>query len=73
MEKLSILELNIEDFRAIKRANVKIDGITVVAGENACGKSTVSKLLYYVLKISSNHDKTLKNEFDERVSDICFY
>lgn len=58
----SILELNIEDFRAIKKANIKLDGITVVTGENGCGKSTLSKLLYYSIKISKQYDDFLKKK-----------
>ena len=34
----------------IKEANVKIDGLTVIAGENDTGKSTVGKALYLQLK-----------------------
>lgn len=42
--------LKVEDFRAIGKAEIKLDGITVVAGVNGCGKSTLSKLLYWVYR-----------------------
>lgn len=42
--------LRVEDFRAIGKAEIKLDGITVVAGVNGCGKSTLSKLLYWVYR-----------------------
>ena len=42
--------LKVEDFRAISQAEIKLDGITVVAGVNGCGKSTLSKL--FVLGLS---------------------
>lgn len=42
--------LKVEDFRAISQAEIKLDGITVVAGVNGCGKSTLSKLLYWVYR-----------------------
>lgn len=60
--------LNIEKYRAISQATINIDGITVVAGENGCGKSTISKILYYLFKISSSYNllvaENLKNELD---------
>ena len=34
----------------IKEANVKIDGLTVIAGENDTGKSTVGKMLFSLVK-----------------------
>ena len=29
---------------------MQLDGITVVSGVNGCGKSTMSKLLYYIFR-----------------------
>lgn len=46
--KQSSVTLRVENFRAIGKAEIKLDGITVVAGVNGCGKSTLSKLLYWV-------------------------
>lgn len=49
--------LRVEDFRAIGKAEIKLDGITVVAGVNGCGKSTLSKLLYTAFNLSINFKK----------------
>lgn len=38
--------LYLKNFRAIEEADITLDGITVVAGINACGKSTISRLFY---------------------------
>lgn len=46
--------LKVEDFRAISQAEIKLDGITVVAGVNGCGKSTLSKLLYWVYRSATD-------------------
>ncbi len=44
------MELQLRNIGMIKEANVKIDGLTVIAGENDVGKSTVGKALYAVIK-----------------------
>jgi predicted ATPase len=61
------IRVKTEGFRAINSADIIIDGITVVAGENATGKSTLSKLLYYLYRTAINYDllvaQSLKNKF----------
>ncbi|WP_272960538.1 AAA family ATPase [Barnesiella viscericola] len=52
-----IIELTIRDFRAIKAADIGLDGITVVSGINGCGKSTMSKLLYYVFRNANQYSE----------------
>ncbi len=44
------MELELKNIGMIKEANVKIDGLTVIAGENDTGKSTVGKALFSLLK-----------------------
>ena len=58
----NVISLDIKNFRAIKEANIKINGITVVAGINGCGKSTISKLLYCVFRVANNFDHVLSKE-----------
>ncbi len=43
------MELQLKNIGMIKEANVKIDGLTVLAGENDTGKSTVGKALYLII------------------------
>lgn len=45
---------SIKDYRAIKSANIRIDGITVLAGVNGSGKSTLSRWMYYL--INATHE-----------------
>lgn len=40
------MRIEISDVAAVRRASVEIDGITVIAGVNDTGKSTVSKALW---------------------------
>lgn len=43
------MELSIRDFAKIQQADIVIDGITVIAGENNTGKSTVGKILFSLM------------------------
>lgn len=40
------MKIDIENLAKIEHASVKVDGITVIAGENNTGKSTVGKILF---------------------------
>ena len=43
------MELQLKNIGMIKEANIKLDGLTVIAGENDTGKSTVGKALFMFL------------------------
>ena len=47
------LQLEIEDFGPIHKANINIGKLNIVGGVNASGKSTASKLLYCFLLAGS--------------------
>jgi predicted ATPase len=66
------LVVNVEDFRAVKKAELILDGITVVAGENGCGKSTLSKLLYYLFKTANEYEYYLLDEIQKDLGSISF-
>jgi predicted ATPase len=58
------MTLELKNIGMIKEANVKINGLTVIAGENDTGKSTVSKALYLICqhtKYNDNNNKILMN------------
>jgi len=44
------MELQLKNIGMIKEANVKLDGLTVIAGENDTGKSTLGKALYCIFE-----------------------
>ncbi len=69
-EDPSLLELSVRDFRAIKEATIKLDGITVVTGENSTGKSTLSTLFYYVCLISENYNYFIEERFKRQIHDV---
>jgi predicted ATPase len=54
------MELQLKNIGMIKEANIKLDGLTVIAGENDTGKSTVGKFLYFTLR----HDLETKKDID---------
>ena len=60
----------LHDYHAIKSAEIKIDGITVLSGINGCGKSTLSRWLYYIINGNKGYDLFLTEEFKEKVSQI---
>ncbi|MBN6710154.1 ATP-binding protein [Haemophilus haemoglobinophilus] len=64
------IKMDIEKYRAIDNASVCIDGITVVSGENGCGKSTISKTLYYIFKISSSYNFLIGGNLRSELSSV---
>ena len=61
------MRLKINNFAKIKDADIIIDGITVIAGENDTGKSTVGKILFSLFNALSNIDEKI---FEERLKEI---
>ena len=59
-----------EGFRAIGHAAIQINGITVVAGENSSGKSTISKLLYELFNTVTNYEVLVKEELMREFSNL---
>lgn len=63
-----LIEINIpEKFRAINKADIWLDGITVVSGINGCGKSTISKLLYQTYKYSIQYNRLITSDVNEKL------
>lgn len=44
------MSIKLSNFGKIKNAEIKVDGLTVIAGKNDTGKSTIGKSLYAVIK-----------------------
>ena len=56
------MQLNISNVRKIEKTSIDIDGITVIAGVNNTGKSTVGKLLFSIFNSMNNMDKKIEQE-----------
>lgn len=61
------MKLSIKNFAKIKNADIMIDGITVIAGENNTGKSTVGKILFSLFNSLSNVNEKI---LEERLKEI---
>lgn len=64
------MELTIKNIAKIKNAKIELNGITVIAGENDTGKSTVSKVLYSVFNSFYDIDKHIQRERVHSISGI---
>ena len=66
------MRVKINNVGKVKNADIEINGITVVAGENVTGKSTISKSLYAFLELFITKMKR-SNPSDYLLSVISFY
>ena len=64
---MSKYNFKIENYHAIGHADIDIDGITVIAGSNGCGKSTLSRWLYYILNIIEDYEFLLMRDFHNTI------
>ena len=61
------MRLHIENFAKIGEADITIDGVTTIAGENNAGKSTVGKILFSLFNALCGIENKV---FDERMNEI---
>ena len=60
--------LNVKNFGIIQSAKIKLNGLTVIAGENNSGKSTVGKLLFSIIKAIKAIDKSTEDKKENDIS-----
>ena len=65
--KGTFMKLQIRNIGKIKDADVLINGITVIAGENNTGKSTIGKALYAIFSAFAGVDEKVNNERIESI------
>ncbi|WP_270380955.1 AAA family ATPase [Mitsuokella multacida] len=71
------MRLQIKNFAAIREADILFDGITVIAGANNAGKSTVGKILFSLFhgfydmaeKIQSNRWQAISNKVSQDIDE----
>ena len=64
------MRLELENIGKIKKADIILNGITVIAGENSTGKSTVGKALFSVFNSFYNLDKQIEDTRREMIENI---
>lgn len=64
------MRLKIDNFAKIKHAEITIDGITVIAGENNTGKSTIGKVLYSAFNAFYDMDLKIENRRRDEILEI---
>ena len=60
------MRIKLENITKIDKADVVVDGITVIAGENSSGKSTVGRVLYSIFDCGQ---KPTGEMIENRISD----
>lgn len=70
---MSKLQIQISNFRAIQEARIDLNGITVLTGLNATGKSTIGRMMYYTGYYASHYSRLLDDYLSRRMSDITEY
>lgn len=63
------MKLTINNIGKLKNAEVEINGITVIAGENNTGKSTVGKALWSIFNSFYKTDKQILNEKSKNIEE----
>lgn len=67
--------LKIENLGMVDRANIEVNGITVIAGDNNTGKSTIGKALFAIFNALCNSEEKIKDlrgqELNENIQRIC--
>lgn len=66
------MKLKINNFAKIRNAEIIIDGITVIVGENNSGKSTIGKVLYSIFTTFHNFDIKLRRERERGIAKSLF-
>lgn len=67
--------LKIENLGMVNRANIEVNGITIIAGDNNTGKSTIGKALFAIFNALCNSEEKIKDlrrqELRKNIQRIC--
>lgn len=68
------MELKIQNVNKIKSADIKLNGLTVIVGENDSGKSTVGRILFSVIKslvnTKVNNERKQEKQLEKHVQSL---
>jgi predicted ATPase len=64
------MRLQLENIGMISYADIRLDGLTVIAGENDTGKSTAGKLIFALVKAFSRYEQDLNEDKASRTLEL---
>jgi predicted ATPase len=61
------MNLKIKNIGIIEQADIRLDGLTVIAGANDTGKSTIGKLMFAIVKAVSRYEQDLNESKEHNI------
>lgn len=62
--------LELTNIGLIKKANIDISGLTIIAGKNGTGKSTIGKVLMAIIKANNMANDIYRKNMQENIADL---
>ena len=67
---MSPIQISVKNYRAVKSAEIDLNGITLISGINGSGKSSISRLLYYAIKYANDYESIVSNALKPELAPI---
>ena len=60
-------KFSLKQYKAVSKAEIEFNGLTVLAGENGAGKSTITRWLYFLVEAISNYERYAFNDMRREI------
>ncbi len=64
------MKLKLENIGMIRHADIRLDGLTVIAGENDTGKSTVGKIIFSLVNALNRYEDDFNESRNAHISEL---